>query len=505
MELSEIKIKYPGKNIKTYVWIQKVIKKHGLKYDYSKVDYIKSISNIIIICPDHGEFEKQSNSHLQGVGCSKCSLIQTGLKLRKSSKQWLDEVIKIHNNKYSYPEPYIHSEQKIKIQCKEHGEFFQRPSHHLKGNGCPKCFNEKQSKTKLKSAKQWLDEVILVHNNKYHYPEEYQHSEEKIKINCPEHGEFYQMPYKHLQGCGCPKCSNIISKAEIEIIDYLKEIGINNIQTSKRNILNGKELDIYLPEHNLAIEFNGLYWHSDEYKQDNYHNLKTEQCLTKDIQLIHIFEDEWLFKKDIVKSRLKNLLKKNEFKIFARKTKIKEINSETARKFLENNHLQGFVGAKVHLGLFYTSENGKEYLVSLMNFGSLRKSLGNQSSEGSYELLRFASLKNFNIIGGANKLLKYFEKTYKPQYLLSYADRRWSNGNLYNQLNFKLSHISKPNYFYVDYNKRINRFGYRKDILISKYGCKPENTERNFCREELNMSRIYDCGNYVFHKIFKKK
>lgn len=490
-------LKQTKTNTKTNTkYINEVKLKHNERYDYSKTNYLNSEEKIIIICSEHGEFEQKAASHLNGHGCPKCGFVI------KTNDQFVFEANLKHNNKYKYPEKYVHSQDKIKIICPEHGEFNVLSYQHLQGIGCQKCSINKRSLINLKSKDQWILELNLKHNNKYKYPDEIFNSKDKIKIICSEHGEFFQRIDMHLFGNGCPNCSYElnISNSELEIFNYIKEMGIDNIQTSNRTILNGQELDIYLPDYNLAIEFNGLYWHSDKFKNDNYHNLKTEECLNKNIRLIHIFEDEWLFKKEIVKSRLRNLLKKNDLKIFARKTKIKEINSETSRKFLENNHLQGFVGAKVHLGLFYTSENGKEYLVSVMNFGSLRKNLGNQSNEGSYELLRFASLKNFNIIGGANKLLKYFEKTYNPQYILSYADRRWSNGNLYNQLNFELSHISKPNYFYIQGNKKLNRFGYRKDILISKYGCKPEQTEKEFCRENLNMTRIYDCGNYVFHK-----
>ena len=136
-----------------------------------------------------------------------------------------------------------------------------------------------------------------------------------------------------------------------------------------------------------------------------------------------------------------------------------------------------------------------------MSFGNLRKNLGQkETNDNHYELLRFCNFINYRVVGGASKLLKYFERIYKPEKLISYADRRWSNGNLYKQIGFTESHKSKPNYFYVEGNKRHNRFGYRKDILISKYGCKPEMTEKEFCRNILGLSRIYDCGNLVYQK-----
>ena len=132
-----------------------------------------------------------------------------------------------------------------------------------------------------------------------------------------------------------------------------------------------------------------------------------------------------------------------------------------------------------------------------MSFGSFRKNLGREKIDGGFELLRFANAKNISVIGGASKLFNHFVKTISPVEIISYADRRWSMGNLYEQLNFTLSHCSEPNYFYVIGNERKNRFGFRKDILISKFGCSPDDTEHNFCKNK-GWYRIYDCGTKVY-------
>jgi hypothetical protein len=152
------------------------------------------------------------------------------------------------------------------------------------------------------------------HNNFYNYNETIFNSKQKIKIKCPKHGDFIQRVDMHLFGSGCPQCAFELqtSKAELEIIDFIKELGINNIEQSNRKILNGLELDIYLPDYNFAIEYNGNYWHTEEFKEDNHHFQKTNECINKGIKLIHIFEDEWLLKKEIVKSRIRNLLNKIE-------------------------------------------------------------------------------------------------------------------------------------------------------------------------------------------------
>ena len=495
--------KYNNKNFLGKRFIKKALIKHGIKFDYSKIEYTSSDKKIIIICPEHGEFTQIATNHLRTFGCKGCGMKQKSKTTIEKTKIFYYEFVKkLHNNKYKYFYDYIHSEEKITIECPEHGIFTQLACNHKQGSGCPKCGIDSQKNKVIRSSEEYFIFVKKLHNNKYIYFNDYINSQEKIKLNCPIHGEFYQIAHNHQQGKGCPKCVNIVSKSEQEIYDFIKSLGIDNIQQSNRTILNNKELDIYLPDYNLGIEFNGLYWHNEDYKEDNYHQKKTDECLSKNIQLIQIFEDEWLHKKDIVKSRLINLIHKIESNkiIYARKCFIKEIDSTFARKFTERNHLQGFVGAKTHLGLFYIIDN-KEYLVSYMSFGNLRKNLGQKEvTDNHYELLRFCNVINYRVIGGASKLLKYFEKNYKPEKIISYADRRWSNGNLYNQLGFTQSHISKPNYYYVDGLKRHNRFGYRKDILISKYDCKPEMTERDFCRNILGLTRIYDAGNLVYEK-----
>jgi hypothetical protein len=291
--------------------------------------------------------------------------------INKSKELFYEYVTKLHNNKYKYFDDYIHSEEKIKIECPEHGVFTQLACNHRQGSGCPMCSVESQKNKVIRSSKDYFEMVTKLHNNKYKYFDDYTNSQNNIKIECPEHGVFLQIAHNHLQGKGCPKCSNLstISKPEQEILDYIKSLEIKNIEIKNRIILNGKELDIYLPDYKLAIEFNGLYWHNEDYKEDNYHLLKTEKCLSKNIQLIHIFEDEWLFKKDIVKSRVKNLVHKIEKNkiIYARKCFVKKIDISIARSFAERNHLQGFVGAKIHLGLFF-KQNNKEYFFWVIIF-----------------------------------------------------------------------------------------------------------------------------------------
>jgi len=304
---------------------------------------------------------------------------------------------------------------------------------------------------------------------------------------------FYRFKNKINPCTICNTVSELKSIKEKEVIDFLSSLGLNFIK-GDRDILNGKEIDILIPDFNIGIEFNGLYWHCEKYVDKDYHLNKTNVCESKGIHLIHIFEDEWVNNKDIVKSRLKNLFKLTDNKVYGRKCIIKEVNTKDKTKFLNDNHIQGTIGSKVNLGLYYNDD-----LVSIMTFGKGRVVMNGVKNE--WELLRFCNKINHSVIGGASKLFKHFIKNYNPNQLISYADRRWSQGNLYNQLGFNKTHNSTPNYFYVVNNEREHRFKYRKNLLVES-GFDIKKTEREIMYDR-GIYRIYDCGNLVY--IYNKK
>ena len=360
-----------------------------------------------------------------------------------------------------------------------------------------KLIRDKQQKTKrinnikiiANQLKIAFDNIKFINNEYYIYNYCNKHHVFQISPNL-----LHQRWFKYNKNI-CTICNPInkhVSIKENEIRNFIEnEL---NIKTQKIRI-NNKEIDIYLPDNKLGIEFNGLYWHSDFFKDKNYHFDKTELCEKNDIQLLHVFEDEWIYKKEIVKSIVKSKLGIIENKIFGRKTEIKEINdNKLIRKFLEVNHIQGFVGSSVKLGLFYENE-----LVSIMTFGKKRIAMGNKRHiEGEYEMLRFCNKLNTTIIGGASKLLKYFIKNYQPKSIISFADRRYSQGKLYEKLGFKFIGNTKPNYWYFNKNDliRYHRFGFRKDVLV-KEGYTSNKTEKKIMNER-DYYCIYDCGNIKF-------
>ena len=301
---------------------------------------------------------------------------------------------------------------------------------------------------------------------------------------------------------GCPKCANtyIVSKGEKELVQFIRDNYSGVIETNTRKVISPKELDIYLPELNLAIEYCGLYWHNEGHKGKNYHREKLDACTDKGIRLVTLFEDEWLNNNDLVKNKILHLLRQNKCtKINARKCVVKEIGKLECDSLLNRNHLQGSDRAAIRLGLFHNDE-----LVAAMTFCRPRVSLGFTSGQTKYdyELSRFVTNTKYIVNGSFSKLFSYFKKNYEWNEIITYADLRWSNGDVYVKNNFNISHISKPNYFYVDRNdgtKRIHRFMYRKSAIKTKH---PEIYNEALTEREmtamLDLYRIYDCGNKVF-------
>jgi len=357
-------------------------------------------------------------------------------------------------------------------------------------------FNKKTKLQRYQKIKERLsqsnDKELLVELN------DYIDLERPLKFKCLKCGTEFMDKVNNGLFPVCPNCEPKKSRFENEIYQYISKIyNIEKIILNSRKQINNNgqnELDIYLPEYKLAIEADGLYWHSELFLDKNYHLNKTISCEEKGIQLFHIFENEWLdpIKQDIWKSIISSKLNKNK-RIYARDTIVKEISIDNSISFLNENHLQGGLGAKYHIGLFY-----KDELVSVATFGRPRFNF-----HYDYELLRFANKKYTNVIGGFSKLLKYFERKYNPANLITYADRRLSNGNLYEKIGFKFLRNTDPNYFYTkDFNTIQTRHTFQKHKLKNLL----ENYDPNLSEHENmlnnNYVRIYDCGNKVYELQF---
>ena len=274
---------------------------------------------------------------------------------------------------------------------------------------------------------------------------------------------------------------------EKNLLEYIKSIYTGEIISGYRD---GIEIDIYLPELKIGIEFNGLYWHSNKFKDSNYHINKLNWFKVKGINVKFIYEDDFDNNFDIIKSQINNWLNLISTKIYARKTEVRRItNVDEYRNFLNQNHIQGFIPSKLVYGLYY-----QDNLVSLMCFDKKEGRLN--MKEDGWNLSRFCNLLNNQIIGGASKLLNHFIKENNPSRIISYADKDWSNGNLYFTLGFKLLSESKPDYKYIVDGIRKSKQNFTKDKL-GKMGHDISLTESKIMNN-LGINRIYDCGKMKF-------
>ena len=432
---------------KNNIFIEKARQIHNDKYDYSKVNYVNSRTKVCIICPEHGEFWQTPHNHLKGYGCAECGKEKSHLP-KITTEDFIAKSKEIHGNKYDYSKVcYKTSDTKVCIICPEHGEFWQSPSNHMNGSGCPKCANEKRKNALIKDTKLFIDTATLIHDG----------------------------------------------KSEDEIISLFSEI---EHQQHNREILNGMEIDIFIPPLKLGIEYNGLRWHSEEFGKDHrYHLDKLNKCNEQGIKLIQIFEDEWVNHREICESKLKQIcgLNRNP-KIFGRKCEIREItNKDIVYEFLDKNHIQGRTGFTIALGAYYQNN-----LVGVMTF--------KKEKEGYWDLNRFATDINHQCVGIGGKLFKYFTRNYPFIEIKSFADRRWTtdpDNNLYTKLGFEFDSYVPPSYWY--YNPKINpyirfhKFGFRKQHLHKQYGLPLTMTEREMTTA-LGYTRIWDCGliKYVY-------
>lgn len=423
----------------------------GEEYDYSMTEYVKKDVKIKYRCEDHGVIEQKPILHIKH-GCPYCN----GRGINKYDiDSFIAKAREVHGDRYDYSQvKFINVSSKVTIKCEEHGEFIQRASNHINGDRCPKCFGGVKINTK-----EYIERAKNKHGDTFDYSlTQYTKAHEKIKITCRVHGEFEQLAYMHLQSeYSCPRCVAELtsSLAEKEIVSFLQQYYSDEIIANDRDTFGYREIDILIPGINLGIEFNGNYWHTEAIVGKDHHLHKSDLADDKGIKLIQIFEHQWNNKRDIVKSRLLSVIGANK-KIHARKTEIVNLSTDDKNNFLEKTHIQGKDNSSICLGL--TSD---DVLVACMTFGKSR-----YDKNFDYELIRFSSDLNTNVVGGAGKLFKEFRKNYSGS-VISYADRQWSTGEMYKHLGFRMDGKTTAGYFYYHINNKTthSRLAFQKHRL----------------------------------------
>ncbi len=317
---------------------------------------------------------------------------------------------------------------------------------------------------------------------------------EKYPLKCQKCDFKFESNVRSQPLPSCPKCSPR-SKPEQDLFEFVDSITSENVIRHDRSVLEGKELDIWIPSLNIAIKHDGIFWHSElnGNKNKKYHLKKTQQCEEKGVQLIHVFGSEWHQKKEVVKSALQHKLGETENRIYARDCEVREIETPKKTTFLQQNHLQGAGKSSIKMGLVQGDE-----IKAIMTFSKPKASHG---ANDGIELSRYAS--DGSVVGGASRLLTNFIRDHNPNKIFTYADRRWSNkGNsMYPKIGFEPAGASDPNYHYFRPeapNTLYHRFGFRKSKL--KERLEYFNSEMTEWENMVlnGFDRIWDCGHLKF-------
>lgn len=482
-----------SKRLTTEEFISRAEKMYGDRYVYEKIKYESAHKKVSIGCKIHGDFEATPANFLSGKGCKKCGREAAARAVSLDTSSFIAKAKLKHGDRYDYSEViYLGMTTSVSILCREHGPFEQTPQNHLQNGGCKSCGLDNRAATRTLQPEQVLDRFKAIHGDKYDYSKMvYQGIFAKIDILCPEHGVFQQTPDRHMAGCGCPSCaSGGPSTPELEILAFVTSID-PEAEGSNRTVIAPQELDIYSEKHKLAIEFHGLYFHSDKFRSPKYHSEKLQKCREVGVDLIQVFEDEWAdpVKRGIVKSIIASRMGEYKNRIAARKTVRKPITAAEARRFLSDNHLQGFAAADKYEGLEYEGE-----MVCVMLLTPPRSALTKAKNEYDLELVRFATKLGWQVQGGFTKLLH----PHKDKRIVTYCDKRVFNAKGYEACGFRRIRENAPEYYYVRGAKRYSRHGFQRKNLPAKLKYfDPALTEReNMARNRYH--RIYGCGTTTF-------
>lgn len=417
-----------------------------------------------------------------------------------NQKEFLEAVA---DREYDYSRAiYAGAKTPLEIVCSKHGSFWQRPSNHVGGQGCPACAAEDTGNRSRKPGEAFIADAVALWGDRFDYSSVvYAGSHTPVTVICRAHGPFQQTPTNHLFGkLGCSACGHMKSAPEEAIAAFLERF--TPVVRRDRTIIGPKELDIFLPEHNLAVEFCGMYWHShgdreDEKKNKHRHAEKHHLCAEKGIRLITLYETEWQERPQVIKRMLRNAIGKARGRVMARKCEVGRPTPQEARAFYERYHPQGGAGHGEHYGLYY---RGK--LVACMRFNYGGNDRGAAAKERQWTLGRYAT--RVTVSGGASRLFKAFLKDVNPPTVKSFSDNRWFSGDTYPALGFTLEEHVLP-----DYQVWSPKIGlrpkphYQRRVLpkrLEEHGMAEAFDPKTDPRTEAEMTylmgarRIYDCG-----------
>jgi ribosomal protein S17E len=476
--------------------------------DFSKSVFDGAYNPITVVCAKHGEFTTKPHYLLKGSGCIFCGKerVAKAVKIRRLGVEgFIARAREIHGDRYEYPfdQDYQSNKDKVRIICKVHGPFVQKVNGHLTGKGCLQCRDAESTirfKRAMRETKAGILNRLESKKKKLTYDTStYEGMHNPMRVTCLLHGDFYPTPANLLKGTGCPGCVGHQSNGERAVASFISIF--TPVITRDRTILRPKELDIYLPEHNLAIEYCGEYWHSlkneEQVREGRLkHYQKYMDCKAKGIRLITIYESEWLDRGHQIRRLLRNAIGKSRGKLMARKCELRNVDSREAKDFYDRYHPQGGSGQGQHYGLYW-----KGKLVACMRFALGTNDRGN-TKERVWTLARYAT--RITVSGAASRLFKAFLKYVQPPLVKSFSDNRYFDGAMYEALGFSLeAHVNadyvvwspklglrpKSHYQRRELQKRLTDHGL-SEVYDHEADPRTE-TEMTFL---MGAGRLYDCG-----------
>ncbi len=482
------------------VYLAKVREVHKDKdYDYSKVVYTGCARKIEVICREHGSFVSNAGNFLHSTStCPKCARRSAANKCRGSLDNFMDRFVSAHGGSYDYSQAvYVSSHVPVTIICKTHGAFSQAPADHAEGHGCPACGWIRAPGQPRRPWESVTAEAHSVHAGRYTYSTRgYAGASGSLWIGCSLHGWFKQGVGNHLRGTGCPKCATSKQQENLYTLMMSYVPSGCSIRMNDRKLLDGKELDIVIPELSLGVELNGTYWHSGmplNVERRGTHWIKWHQaekqaaCIRKSLRLFQFYDDEVKDRWDAVRNMILLAMQHKDTTIPARKTTAVHLDWKTASDFLDKYHLQGAGVAGTAYGLVY-----EDALVACAVFAA-RLSHRGSGAEGVVELSRVGF--SCHVVGGASKLLKAYLRNFPCRKIVSYSDRRFSQGGLYRALGFEHEGTSDPDYCYTVNGVRVHKSAFRRANLRVKLGDRFDETlsEYENCYNA-KIYRLYNCG-----------
>ena len=445
-----------------------------LQSKYPEIDFSKSVYKgahevLTAVCPKHGEITKkvthwsingcvqcnkefrQSSDYVHGTPARVSGWKRHNEQSRLTAKQkWLDWTKTEEAQKFDFSESeYVKSRANIRVRCKEHDIWFTGyPDSFIEGrNACPECVKRRVKDFLTISEDQRVVQARVVHGDRYEYVSVPDTRHGMATIKCPVHGEFSQNFGNHLQGNGCPACVGSTSKGEISLAEFVASLV--PIRTKVRDVISPKELDIFVPSTNVAVEYNGLYWHSEDYAGTQHMRNKWELTTKLGTRLINVFEDEWMLKTDIVKRSIVAALGLSRT-TYAKVYTVAPVSKPDAEAFLNNYHISGNRNGSYRVGLYVDKE-----LHAVLVCGS--------HATHQWEIIRYAA--SHNIVGGFRRLFSKFVQELNPANCVSYCDLRYGRGKTYEDAGFKLDKITDPDYWWYKKNTRIPRYQTQKHKL----------------------------------------